>query len=168
MVIVRDATRKDLPAILALYRETPELHRNTPVDLLDEDQRNYHLSRKNKILLVAVDKEESLKGFIYVGLKHRTIKEEKARLLHLAVAADSRQAGVATKLLKECEHRLKAMKIDHFYSCSNVTNKVMTKFLLKHGFAVQEVYFRFEKSLVSHPAWSRDPIEGWDDQSYDD
>lgn len=163
-VTVREAVPSDEAAILELYKATPELHRNTPVDLLDEEERAYHLNKTGKLLLVAVDESGSLKGFVYVGLKHRTIKEEKARLLHLAVTPDSRKSGVATQLLNECERRLKKVGIDDFYSCSNVANKAMAAFLMKHGFHVQQVYFRFEKSLYFNHSWT--PMEGFDDDDY--
>lgn len=153
-------------AVLELYKATPELHLNTPVDLLDEDQRQYHLSKPEKLFLVAIDRHGELKGFIYVGLKHKTITKEKARILHLVVTSDVKGKGIANKLLDECERRLKSAGITELYSCSNVANKAMAKFLLRRGFSIREVYFRFEQSL--DPGWrSAPPIEGFDDTDYE-
>lgn len=67
---VREVQASDEPAILALYRDTPELHQNAVVDFLDEDERKYALTKKHKLFLVAEDNNE-LVGFAYVDIKHQ-------------------------------------------------------------------------------------------------
>lgn len=147
MTVVRDFKPEDEQAVMDLYRMAPELHRNAVLDFLDDDERLMALTAKHKIFLVAVDERDRVTGFLYVKIKHRTLHEEKARLLHLMVDPARRNQGVAQQLMAECERRLLEQGITLFYSCVNVKNNLMTEFLRKRGFDLREAYYRFERGL---------------------
>lgn len=145
---IRDFEAADEVAVLKLYRETPELHRNTPVDLLDENERRLGLSLPGKVFLVAVNAKGELAGFVYVKYKQGTINEEQARLLHAVVRRDERQSGLATRLEVEAEQRLKEMGVEMVYSNVNSVNTAMVQFLLRRGYRLVGTYLRFEKALT--------------------
>ncbi|MDP3999221.1 MAG: GNAT family N-acetyltransferase [bacterium] len=168
--VVREATLGDEEEILELYRATPELHKNAVVDLLDEGERKLAWSDPRKILLVAVDEStESIRGFLYVKIKDRTITEEKARILHVAVRQEDRKFGIGTQLLQECVLRLlKRGDVHTIYSCVNVQNRGMINFLAKHGFKMRELYFRFEADVKKPSDFQPFPLDWWTDFGTDE
>ena len=164
-VSVRDFKPEDEQAILELYKLAPELQRNTPVDFLDDEERQWAINNSRKLFLVAENGEHKVVGFAYIKIKDRTADEEKARLLHIAVAPVKRRGGIASALLKECERRLVDMGITKLYSCVNVKNQSMVDFFRNKRFEQKEVFYRFEKGLrpsdFNSPAW---PEFEWGDE----
>jgi GNAT superfamily N-acetyltransferase len=144
---IRDVRKDDESAVLEIYKATPELHRNTPIDFLDDEERELAFATPNKIFLIA-EEDGKVVGFAYVKIKHRTLHEEKARLLHLVVAPEKRGSGLASQLLNECKNRLVNLGITLFYSNVNSANRVMRKVLERNGFALRDVYLRFEVGLI--------------------
>lgn len=145
-----NADKDDRREILEIYRQTPELHTNAVFDFFDPEQFDFALTKPSKLFLVAVDHDDSaVKGFVFINIKHQTVATEKARLIHLAVVPEMRKAHLATRLLHECEERLKAMGITNFYSCVNVKNIPMGELLLKNDFKKGELFYRYEKKIES-------------------
>lgn len=147
MVTVRDFRPEDEAAVMNLYQATPELHKNTVVDFLEEDQRQLWFERKDKLFLIA-EEDGIMLGFVYINLKPKSINEEKARMLHLAVQHGKRGNGIARKLVAECMRRLRQ---DHgqidFYFNVNEKNIGMAVFAKQLGFTEAGRYIRFEVSL---------------------
>ena len=162
-VTVRDFKPEDEQAVMNLYEATAELHRNAVLDFLDNDERLMALTAKHKVFLVAVNENGTVVGFAYVKIKHRTLHEEKARLLHLVVDSAERNKGVADSLLDECDRRLLEHGITLTYSCVNVKNNPMVEFLRKRGYVLREAYYRFEKGLrLSDRPDLYPPVAGWE------
>lgn len=146
-VTVRDFQPEDEAAVLELYKATPELHKNTVVDFLEEDQRELWFEREDKLFLVA-EENGAVLGFVYVNLKPKSLSEEKARMLHLAVQRGKRGNGVAKQLVAECMRRLlRDYEVKDFYFNVNENNVGMAVFARLLGFREAGRYIRYEARL---------------------
>ncbi len=144
---IRNAQSFDKDVITKIYAATPELHTNAVIDFHDPDELELALRDQRSIFLIAQDAEQHVCGFAYVKIKDKTISKEKARLIHLVVIPEERKTGAGNLLMKEIVTRLREKGIADFYSCVNVRNLPMSRFLLKQGFEAVDRFYRFELNL---------------------
>ncbi|MEM6712047.1 MAG: N-acetyltransferase family protein [Pseudomonadota bacterium] len=153
-IIIRDATRDDLPAILAIYNHavlhTTAIWNETVSDL--KGRETWWRDRTdNSLPVFVVDVNGTSAGFATYGPFRPNHGYKHTRELSIYVDERFRRRGLATRLLKALETHARANHVHVLVGGIEAKNSASIDLHLKHGFSetarMKEVGRKFDRWL---------------------
>lgn len=135
---IRHARATDAPAVVLLWRETPDV---LPTTTDDEDAVGALLARDPEALLLA-EENGRIVGTLIVGWDGW-----RAGLYRLAVHPDARRRGVATTLVRHAEAALAAKGCRRITATVKLDEDHAMSFWQAAGFTRNDVDGRFVKNV---------------------
>src|SRR6187549_2674835 len=115
-MFIRKALQEDGDALYALGLSCPELQTNPSQPFMTKDEFVWSIENPNGIFLLAEDDGE-VAGFVYANMQdlERPMAERWACLVYLAVAAEKRSQGIATKLHDAVIEELRSLGVKQLF-----------------------------------------------------
>lgn len=147
---IRLAKKEDSLNLYEIGKNTPEFKVSATEVFMDVDEFLWAISgNKNSVFLIA-EEGKQIAGFIYANAKDldKPLKKKYATLVYIVVLPAFRKKGVAERLYRECEDRLKKMGITNIYAwASSEGDGSILRFMERQGFAKGHQYVWLDKEL---------------------
>ena len=146
---IRKAEKKDFETLYEIGKTTSEFKVSTNEVFMDAGEFAYGIEDSASVFLIA-EEDDKIIGFIYASLldNNKPIEYQAACLIYLTVLPAYRKHGIAEKLYKECELRLKELGAKGIYGWANIeSDGAIVKFMEKQGFAKGHKYVWMDKEL---------------------
>src|SRR3989344_6369292 len=139
---IRNATLNDFVELYSVGLNTPGFRVSANEPFIDNDDFKLRINNPKHIFLLA-EENKKVVGFICINTADADspVKNRYACLVYIVVLSDFRKNGVAQRLYKESEKKLKNIGITHIYSWANTEGDgKIIKFLKRNGLAEGHKY----------------------------
>lgn len=146
---IRKANGEDINVLYALGLSCPELQTNPSQPFMTRDEFLWSIENPNGVFLLAEDGGGAA-GFVYANMQdlERPMAERWACLVYLAVTAEKRSQGIATKLYEAALTELRQAGVKQLFTWAHAKeNSPIEAFLQRRGFSPGGLYRWYDREI---------------------